>query len=183
MTPDRGANHGITADGINSHPRNQVPAIPRIPGSASACRGRPSSRTMRECRRGPPATARSWGGVAAPLILESRRPGANHLAHRVPRHMQLSHDLLDRLALHEKLAPDPRNRIHALHSPPPVLSQGRGVCQNHLSGGPISRRFEGETHPGSCLNVALFARTSSTIKSMAARTRAMPWRFACVTIQ
>ena len=40
-----------------------------------------------------------------------------------------------------------------------------------------------ETYPSSCLNVALFARTSSTIKSMAARTRAMPWRSACVTIQ
>ncbi len=54
----------------------------------------------------------------------------------------------------------------------PVLAIGRR---------PIPRLAE--THPSSCLNVALFARTSSTIKSMAARTRAMPWRSACVTIQ
>jgi len=73
--------------------------------------------------------------LALPLILEGRRAGTHNLAHRVPRHVQLPHDLPYRLALHEKLAPDPRNRVHALHPPPPVQTKGQAVCQSQTSGG------------------------------------------------
>ena len=46
-------------------------------------------------------------------------------------------DLLDRLALHEKLAPDPRNRVHALHPPPPVRITKTGSLSATISRGSI----------------------------------------------
>src|SRR3546814_7195625 len=35
----------------------------------------------------------------------------------------------------EALAPDPRNRVHALHPPTTILEQGRAVCARHTKGG------------------------------------------------
>jgi hypothetical protein len=68
-----------------------------------------------------------------PLIGERRLARAQNLAHRVARHAQVSHDLLDRLALDEKLAPNPCNRLNYRHPPTaPGKSQKR---EHHTSGG------------------------------------------------
>src|SRR5690606_34636966 len=54
------------------------------------------------------------------LILERSLSGSQHLPDRVPRHLQVTGDLLDRLALDEVLAPYPRNRLHDQHPRPPA---------------------------------------------------------------
>ena len=85
-----------------------------------------------------------------PLILERRRARAQHLAHRVPRDVQLAGDLLDRLPADRKLAPDPRNRIHALHPPPAHPKPGRAVSPKPAQGGqswtPIPRLTGSNLH-------------------------------------
>src|SRR6202035_203082 len=48
-----------------------------------------------------------------------------HLADRVPRHLQVTCDLLDRLALDEVLASYPRNRRHDKHPQPPASFESR----------------------------------------------------------
>src|SRR6202035_5818706 len=48
-----------------------------------------------------------------------------HLADRVPRHLQVTCDLLDRLALDEVLASYPRNRLHDKHPQPPASFESR----------------------------------------------------------
>src|SRR6266436_6771848 len=48
-----------------------------------------------------------------------------HLPDRVPRHLQITGDLLDRLALDEVLTPYPRNRLHDQHPQPPASFQSR----------------------------------------------------------
>jgi len=55
-------------------------------------------------------------GLDLPLILERCLPRAQNLAHRVPRHLQVAGDLLDRLALEKMLAPNPTDRLHRQHS-------------------------------------------------------------------
>ena len=55
-----------------------------------------------------------------PLVLERCLPRPQHLADRVPGHLQVPGDLLDRLALEEMLAPNPANRLHCQHPPPPA---------------------------------------------------------------
>src|SRR6202035_59231 len=68
------------------------------------------------------------------LVAELRRPRAQHLAHRVPRDVQFPDDLLDRPSPRKKLAPDPRNRIHALHPPPPIPNQRMDSLRSHQGG-------------------------------------------------
>lgn len=53
-----------------------------------------------------------------------RSPRPQHLPHRVPRHLQVTCDLLD-LALDELLAPYPRNRLHDQHPQPPASFQSK----------------------------------------------------------
>src|SRR5207237_4208108 len=47
-------------------------------------------------------------------------PRSKNLAHRVARHLQRAHDLLDRLAPDKVLPPDPADRLHNQHPPPPA---------------------------------------------------------------
>ena len=56
--------------------------------------------------------------------------------------MEFANDLLDRLPANEKLPTDPRNRVHALHPPPPAPKQG-GVASAQLTnrGVKIGRRY------------------------------------------
>ncbi len=55
-----------------------------------------------------------------PLIRERRPARPQHLANRVARHLQVTRDLLDRLAPDEVLASDPADRLHNQHPPPPT---------------------------------------------------------------
>src|SRR5215472_774561 len=52
-----------------------------------------------------------------PLVLKRGLPGPQHLANRVPGHLEVPRDLPDRLAFDEVLAPNPANRLHCQHSP------------------------------------------------------------------
>jgi hypothetical protein len=54
-------------------------------------------------------------GLGGPVIGELGCTRADDLAHRVPRHPQLSTDLLDRLAVDEMRTPDLRDRLHNQH--------------------------------------------------------------------
>src|ERR1700731_3815922 len=54
-----------------------------------------------------------------------RSPRPQHLADGVPRHLQVTGNLLDRLALDEVLAPNPGNRLHDQHPQPPASLQSR----------------------------------------------------------
>jgi hypothetical protein len=65
------------------------------------------------------------------LVAERRRPRSHHLAHRVARDVQVPGDLLDRAAADEELAPDARNRIHALHPPAASPNARTGSLPNH----------------------------------------------------
>ncbi len=65
------------------------------------------------------------------LVGECRGARAHHLAHRVARHVQVPDDLLDRAAADEELAPDARNRVHALHPPAASSNTGKDSLQNH----------------------------------------------------
>src|SRR3954470_16039219 len=67
--------------------------------------------------RPPEPQPRQW--LDLPLIAERRLAGPEHLADRVAGDLQVVDDLLDRAALDEKLAPNPRNRLHDQHPPPP----------------------------------------------------------------
>jgi hypothetical protein len=66
-----------------------------------------------------------WSWLHLPLVLEGGLSGPQHLPDRVPRHLQVAGDLLDRLALDEVLAPNPRNRLHDQHPQPPAPFQSR----------------------------------------------------------
>jgi hypothetical protein len=54
-------------------------------------------------------------GLYIALIGELRRAGANNLPHRLPRHPQLTADLLDRFPILKIRPPDLRNRLHHQH--------------------------------------------------------------------
>lgn len=56
-----------------------------------------------------------WPRLHLPLVLERGLSRPQHLPDRVPRHLQVTGDLLDRVALDEVLAPDPGNRLHDKH--------------------------------------------------------------------
>src|SRR5205085_7925911 len=55
-----------------------------------------------------------------PHVRERGRSRPQNLAHPVARHLQLAHDLLDRLAPDKVLTPDPADRLHNQHPPPPA---------------------------------------------------------------
>src|SRR5882762_5748096 len=59
------------------------------------------------------------------FVLECGLSRPKHLADRVPRHLQVTCDLLDRLALDEVLASYPRNRLHDKHPRPPASFESR----------------------------------------------------------
>jgi hypothetical protein len=86
----------------------------------------------------PPAELRQRLNLA--LIGELTRPGAQDLAHRVARDVLLADDLLDRFAPHEELAPDARNRVHALHLPHPSRLLDGQCARATLKGVNIGRR-------------------------------------------
>ncbi len=73
------------------------------------------------CR--PPAELRSR--LDHTLILEGCLSRPQHLADRVPRYLQVTRDLFDRLALDKVLAPNARNRLHDQHPPPPAPFESR----------------------------------------------------------
>jgi len=58
----------------------------------------------------------------------------------VARDMKLAGNLLDCLATHEELAPDPCNRVHALHPLPPILNQDRQFARVTTAGVKFGRR-------------------------------------------
>src|SRR5438477_1012034 len=55
-----------------------------------------------------------------PHVRERGCSRSQNLAHRIARHLQLAHDLLDRLAPDKVLTPDPADRLHNQHPPPPA---------------------------------------------------------------
>ena len=71
------------------------------------------------------------------LVTKRRLVAAHHLAHRVPRQPQLPRNLLDRDALAQVFAADPRNRLHNQHLPPPRSSNQRGEFLPSPDGGSI----------------------------------------------
>src|SRR5216683_8069901 len=73
------------------------------------------------CR--PPAELRSR--LDHTLILEGCLSRPQHFADRIPRYVQVTRDLFDRLALDKVLAPNPRNRLHDQHPPPPAPFESR----------------------------------------------------------
>ena len=92
----------------------------------------------------------SFGRGCTSLILKRRAPGAQHVMDRVPRHLQIPGDLLDRLALDEVFAPNPRNRFHDQHPLTTRFEPKREACNGHTSGGhfwtPIPRLRGSKLH-------------------------------------
>ena len=84
------------------------------------------------------------------LILERRLTRSQDPADRVPGHLQVPGDLLDRLALDEVLAPNPRNRFHDQHPLTTRFESKREACNGHTSGGqfwtPIPRLRGSKLH-------------------------------------
>ena len=72
----------------------------------------PSSSAFHGPSFGSGCTSRSYSNAVAPERSTLRTVFRETCSSRT--------DLLDRLAPHEVLAPDPRDRVHALHPPPPV---------------------------------------------------------------
>jgi hypothetical protein len=71
-------------------------------------------------------------GLDLTLVFERRLTRPQHLAHRVPGHLQVPCDFLDRLALEEMLAPDPPNRLHCQHSPTTRFASKQAAHQTNL---------------------------------------------------
>ena len=74
-------------------------------------------------------------GLDFSFVLERGLARPQHLADRVPGHLQVPGDLLDRLALDEVLAPYPRNRLHDQHPLTTRFESKREACYGHTSGG------------------------------------------------
>jgi hypothetical protein len=74
------------------------------------------------------------------LVGEGGRTRADDLADRSAGDVQVADAVLDRTAPGEELAPDARNRVHALHPPPPVRPSRRAVCESKLQEVRIARR-------------------------------------------
>ena len=77
------------------------------------------------------------------FVLERRLSRPQHLADRVPGHLQVPGDLLDRLALEEMLAPNPPNRLHCQHSPTTRFESKRAAHQAQWEGVNFGRRSPG----------------------------------------
>src|SRR6516162_3859402 len=58
-----------------------------------------------------------------PLVRKRCLPRAQDLADRIARDLQVTGDLLDRLALDQMLAPYPADRLHNQHPPPPARNK------------------------------------------------------------
>ena len=71
------------------------------------------------------------------LVAKRRLAASYHLPHRVPRQPQLPGNLLDRDALAQVFASDPRDRLHNQHLPPPRSSNQRGELLPSPGGGSI----------------------------------------------
>src|SRR3974390_3074166 len=69
--------------------------------------------------------AQLWSRLHLPLILKGRLARPQHPADRIPGPPKVPGDLLDRLALDKVLAPNPRNRLHDTHPPPPASLKSR----------------------------------------------------------
>ena len=74
-------------------------------------------------------------GLDFTLVFERRLARPQHFADRVSGHLQVPRDLLDRLALDEVLAPNPRNRFHDQHPLTTRFESKREACNGHTSGG------------------------------------------------
>ena len=70
-----------------------------------------------------------------PQVLKARRSRSQNLAHRVPRYLQLVADRLDRLAFDKVVPPDPPDRLHYQHPPPPARIPSRAACTSLRKGG------------------------------------------------
>ncbi len=70
-----------------------------------------------------------------PLVFEVRGTGSQDLPDRIAGNIQLPADLLDRPTPHIELAAYPRDRVHALHPPPPVQKTRTGSAASNGRGG------------------------------------------------
>jgi hypothetical protein len=70
------------------------------------------------------------GRSARPLLLVG-------VADRVPGHLQIPGNLLDRLPFDEVLAPNPANRLHYQHSPHRLLRIKASSASGLIAGGQI----------------------------------------------
>ena len=114
------------------HSRARV--APRRSGSASVAREQAWPRCRPGVRRVlcPSPELRSWLNVS--FVLEGCCTRPQHPTDRVPGHLQVPRNLLDRLALDEVLAPDPADRLHCQHSPTARLESKRAAHQANLKG-------------------------------------------------
>src|SRR6516225_2214138 len=91
-----------------------------------------------------------WPRLHLALVLERRLPRSQHLADRVPGHLEIPGNLLDRLALDEVLASNPRNRLHDQHPLTTRFESKRVACNGLTSGGhfwtPIPRLRGSKLH-------------------------------------
>jgi hypothetical protein len=94
--------------------------------------GRVAGQQAVELRR-PSPELRPWLDLA--LVLERCLPRAEHPPDRIARHPQVPRNLLDRLALDEVLAPNPRNCLHDQHPLTTRSGSKREACYGHTSGG------------------------------------------------
>ena len=67
-----------------------------------------------------------WSGLDIALISKDARARPQHLANRIPRHLQVSGDFSDGLTLNEVFAPNARNRLHDQHPPSPAFAKKAG---------------------------------------------------------
>src|SRR5271166_1957480 len=104
-----------------SRPHNRARADPRTTGSVSGVPAATSLRSPSTSDRDRPSSVPASGEVEAHARKKTTSPRTvGDLAHRVARHPQVPSNLLDRLPLHETLAPYPTNRLHHQHPPPPA---------------------------------------------------------------
>lgn len=114
-----------TSQGLDGRCRWFNQRIAKVPASSLLCQHQSLKEPL-------PAVRPVANRPPLPCHVHRQGSGPHHLAHRIARHMQLTNDLLDRLAGHEKLAPDPRNRIHALHPRhPSSLRDGQSAQTKH----------------------------------------------------
>jgi hypothetical protein len=70
-----------------------------------------------------------------PLVCKARLSGPQHLADRVPGHLEVPGDPSDRLALKKMLPPYPANRVHRQHASPARSESGASSATGQNSGG------------------------------------------------
>src|SRR6202045_159920 len=103
-------------------------------------------------------------------VLEGYRSRPQNLAHRIPRYLQLAHDLLDRLALNEVLPPDPANRLHNQHPPPPGRHPKRGSLPTTGNRG---SKLDAD-HPSTGVNLPRRITAAVALMPVATRRRCPP---------